>query len=273
MTTLPTLRLFDGYRDTSPEHQHAVRQAQTLLNARLMLRLKVDGYFGRSTEMAIRKLQQERGLSVDGIIGSETWSVLVVGESAELQPWQADLLRTLDTRSQIKSFQTTYRQKSDQLLAHARAAEEFRPHIMAAARAHDIQPAIIVAIGSRASGWGTLLTPKGPHGTGDHGHGRGLMQIDDRLHEFARSGKWNLPGPNINYGAGILALYRRELLRMGLEGDFLLRATLAAYNCGCANVRKAIGTDCDVDYFTSGRDYSREVWARAGWFQQFEGWE
>lgn len=36
-----------------------------------------DGIFGNGTKQAIMKLQQARGLSVDGIVGKNTWSVLL----------------------------------------------------------------------------------------------------------------------------------------------------------------------------------------------------
>jgi peptidoglycan hydrolase-like protein with peptidoglycan-binding domain len=36
----------------------------------------VDGRFGSKTEAAVKKLQQQRGLSVDGIVGHQTWLVV-----------------------------------------------------------------------------------------------------------------------------------------------------------------------------------------------------
>jgi peptidoglycan hydrolase-like protein with peptidoglycan-binding domain len=40
---------------------------------------KVDGSFGARTEEAVRAFQAARGLKVDGIVGTKTWSVLLVG--------------------------------------------------------------------------------------------------------------------------------------------------------------------------------------------------
>ena len=43
-------------------------------------RLKVDGVYGDKTIQAINKLQKKRGLTVDGIVGANTWSELLKGK-------------------------------------------------------------------------------------------------------------------------------------------------------------------------------------------------
>ena len=48
---------------------------QTLLKGR-GLRLKIDGKFGASTQNAVRIVQKQRKLRVDGIVGYQTWSDL-----------------------------------------------------------------------------------------------------------------------------------------------------------------------------------------------------
>ena len=37
----------------------------------------VDGYFGTKTLTAVRKYQEANGLTVDGIVGKNTWSKLL----------------------------------------------------------------------------------------------------------------------------------------------------------------------------------------------------
>ena len=36
----------------------------------------VDGRYGTNTEAAVKKLQQQRGLAVDGVVGLQTWAVI-----------------------------------------------------------------------------------------------------------------------------------------------------------------------------------------------------
>jgi len=40
--------------------------------------LQVDGIFGSKTETAVRGFQQNKHLSVDGIVGPHTWSALII---------------------------------------------------------------------------------------------------------------------------------------------------------------------------------------------------
>lgn len=221
-------------------------------------RVKIDGYFGRSVEQAVQAFQKARGLTADGIVGPDTWRALA-GETISAP--------TGDT------LPTTYLRENARLRSDNVMAERYRTTIETVAKRHDLAPALVAAIGSRESRWGLALSPKGPHGKGDHGHGRGLMQIDDRFHEFARSGKWQDPESNLEYGCALLVSYYHELGNTTKlpQGPVLMRAALAAYNSGCGNVRRALKAGRDVDYYTSGRDYSADVMDRAGWFRR-EGW-
>ena len=53
-----------------------VRAVQRQLNARRSS-LAVDGDFGLQTERAVRQFQQDQGLLIDGIVGTDTWHALV----------------------------------------------------------------------------------------------------------------------------------------------------------------------------------------------------
>jgi murein L,D-transpeptidase YcbB/YkuD len=59
------------------DQEHPVRTLQYLLRARGHT-VDVDGIFGPLTEAAVRAFQQEKGLAVDGIVGPNTWSALIV---------------------------------------------------------------------------------------------------------------------------------------------------------------------------------------------------
>jgi len=59
------------------DQHHPVRTLQYLLRARGQL-VTVDGIFGAHTEAAVRAFQQRNHLGVDGIVGPQTWSALVI---------------------------------------------------------------------------------------------------------------------------------------------------------------------------------------------------
>ncbi|MCI0552045.1 MAG: peptidoglycan-binding protein [Anaerolineae bacterium] len=58
----------------------AVRAAQTLLRNKFGYGIDVDGDFGPQTDNATRDFQTDHGLLVDGIVGPQTWQVLVAIE-------------------------------------------------------------------------------------------------------------------------------------------------------------------------------------------------
>jgi peptidoglycan hydrolase-like protein with peptidoglycan-binding domain len=57
--------------------QHPVQTLQYLLRARGHS-VTVDGSFGPATDAAVRAFQQEKRLAVDGVVGPNTWSALIV---------------------------------------------------------------------------------------------------------------------------------------------------------------------------------------------------
>jgi peptidoglycan hydrolase-like protein with peptidoglycan-binding domain len=68
-STLPTVKSGDS-GDTVTAIQYLLRQAGQDLDA--------DGDFGDQTDAAVRAFQKAKGLTVDGIVGSQTWTALFV---------------------------------------------------------------------------------------------------------------------------------------------------------------------------------------------------
>lgn len=135
----------------------------------------------------------------------------------------------------------------------------WRRELAAASLATGVDPVLLAAIMDRETNGGDAkgYEPRGsPAGTGDGGHGRGLMQIDDRAHAAFCSGDlWRRSDFNVLYGAHVLkeALYAfsgREL------------PALCAYNAGAVRVRRAMGAGRTPDSVTTGGDYGTDVLSR-----------
>jgi peptidoglycan hydrolase-like protein with peptidoglycan-binding domain len=58
-------------------HEHPTRTLQDLLNAHGST-LAIDGAFGPKTDAAVRHFQQSKGLTVDGVVGAQTWAAVIV---------------------------------------------------------------------------------------------------------------------------------------------------------------------------------------------------
>ena len=160
--------------------------------------------------------------------------------------------------------------------------------ILKVAAEQNISPFIIAAILDRESRFGDALTPKGPSGTGDGGHGRGLMQIDDRFHQtFIATGGANDPYKAMTYGiktvlkgkmaylasnpkTPTVTLTEADATRRGvkagvyrdprpLSGDALVQASIAAYNAGELAVLKSLAAGKSADATTAHGNYSNAV--------------
>jgi hypothetical protein len=270
----PELRLNDGFDHTSPDLREDVRELQRELKKE-GFKIGDDGLFGRDTEIAVKQFQSEHGLDDDGVVGAYTWAALL----AEPAPKPGII------------FSTTYATSNPSLLQQLAEANKYKALIEEAAKQYNFPVSLIAGIGSRESRWGLALQPAGPGGTGDAaarrfptrfrdkalppdgGFGRGLMQIDFDAHEFARTGNWKDARENILYGAKVLGDNRDFFTRREptLTGMKLLQVAVASYNTGAGNVLSAIRDQRDIDYYTAGRNYSKDALDRAGWFQT-QGW-
>jgi peptidoglycan hydrolase-like protein with peptidoglycan-binding domain len=74
MTSTPTATATDPTLNQG-DSGAAVTKLQQLLNAK-GINLRVDGVFGDETRAAVVKFQQQNGLVVDGIVGTQTWQAL-----------------------------------------------------------------------------------------------------------------------------------------------------------------------------------------------------
>jgi hypothetical protein len=99
----------------------------------------------------------------------------------------------------------------------------FAPQILAAARNHGLDPALLAAVAAQETGGPGASS--GANVVGDGGHGHGVFQIDDRYHAFAETPAAMDPARNADYAAGMLS---------GLLQKFggNVRAALSAYNAG-----------------------------------------
>lgn len=137
----------------------------------------------------------------------------------------------------------------------------------------------LLAIASRE----TNLDPTWLKKAGDGGHGFGLMQADVRsFPEWIRSGKWRDAREGILKGADILmqkwidtnnCIGKKSTVKSSKGGTFSFvgkkvhgieaqAVTIAAYNSGRWG-HYCVSTGRDVDSFTTGKDYSKDVLARA----------
>lgn len=129
--------------------------------------------------------------------------------------------------------------------------------------------AMILGIASRETGsvWDTH-----PYGAmvGEHGHGYGVMQIDERQWpDFCHGDAWKKVWANISQALHILDEKSAYLLLHGIPANLAPRGTIAAYNCGEGNVVNAIRQHKDVDTYTTHSNYGSDVVARSAVFQRF----
>lgn len=177
-------------------------------------------------------------------------------------------------------------------------AQPYADIILAVAEEQGISAFLIVQIGYRETQWGTssYLSQLGPAGTGDGGHGRGLMQIDDRSNAaWLAANDWTDPYTNITKGVKILkgkmsflngngsvsGLTDGETVTVStaqaakrnvspgqypdprpIAGDALTAAAVSAYNTGEGNVLISLAVGVDPDTTTAAPPYANDVLTR-----------
>ncbi len=107
----------------------------------------------------------------------------------------------------------------------------FSAEIGAAAARYGLDPRLLAAVAAQETGGPG--SNGGRNIVGDGGHGRGIFQIDDRFHGFARTAQAMNPAANANYAAGMIS----GLLRR-FGGD--VHKALSAYNAGDPNARGTV---------------------------------
>jgi len=131
-----------------------------------------------------------------------------------------------------------------------------------ASKRYGVPLALLLAVASRESRMGLALSADG---TGDHGNGIGIMQIDRRYHPGFTGRHSPLDHQaNIDYGAEYLAKLLREF-----NGN--TTRAIASYNAGPNKVQTAIYAGLPPDSFTTGGDYSEDVVGRKQLIDQLLG--
>ena len=124
----------------------------------------------------------------------------------------------------------------------------------------DVPPALLAAIASRESRCGNVLAADG---TGDHGNGFGIMQVDKRFHQVVGGPRSQA---HINQATDILVNFRQQVQKKhpSWADEDVLKGALVAYNSGLRNVQ----TIARMDSGTTGNDYGADVMARGQFYLQ-----
>lgn len=150
-------------------------------------------------------------------------------------------------------------------LRHALHRAGHHPHV---------DTALILALASRETNLSNIV--------GDGGHGRGLVQIDDRYHapwlasvagcqsgSYRRRYRSALPAGRVPGLAAQVALTVAMLeqgvaaaIAAGVPAGHRLHVAVAGYNAGMAGALGALHSHGDPDAATTGHDYGADVLAR-----------
>ncbi len=87
--------------------------------------LEVDGQFGSKTLAAVKDYQQKNGLTVDGIVGTNTWGSLTGGTTTKTPTSQSTSKKTTTPDANSSNNQRPTYKKSDALTAAEKQLAEF----------------------------------------------------------------------------------------------------------------------------------------------------
>ena len=134
--------------------------------------------------------------------------------------------------------------------------------LLSGASKYQLPAAFVLAIASRETGIVNTV--------GDGGHGRGVMQIDDRYHDVARTTDfYKEPGVMINYACAMLEddlLWARRNWPKYTEPQHL-KIAAAAYNRGQGGAKKGI-VEGDADKYTAHGNYGADILKRMEVFEK-----
>ncbi len=147
-----------------------------------------------------------------------------------------------------------------------------------AAQTYNFPVALLMGIASRET---NMRNIEGDFRDGEY-HGYGLMQVDiGSFPNWVKSGAWRDPLQSIAKGAGVLDGKRTEIEQgqgktLTIEGrsfvgrkfdtaDQALQVATACYNCGLWGYY-AFSKGEPIDSYTTGKNYSTDVWLRKAFF-------
>ncbi|WP_211207831.1 transglycosylase SLT domain-containing protein [Gracilimonas tropica] len=139
------------------------------------------------------------------------------------------------------------------------------PVFKGVANKYGLSLSLLLAIASRETGMGTDTYVLANNWTGRDGHGKGIMQIDDRYHAIAQMIPADDHPANIEYAARFLSDLRKALPSK--------KAAIAAYNAGINGVKNVLAQGLDPDVATTGNNYAADVLRRQKMIQKETGFE
>jgi hypothetical protein len=151
-------------------------------------------------------------------------------------------------------------------------AEKYQADAIKLGAKHHVPPALILALMSRESGFGTLLDASG---RGDHGHGYGILQVDVGTIAHPAGGPYSYE--HLDQAMGIFdgKLQQIKAEHPGWTSDQQLAGAVSAYNQGAGNVQTQPSDPAGwarMDSTTTGHDYSMDTWAQAQWYADNLKW-